>query len=272
MKRIDIKSVLMIAAVGIVSTGCYKMQKDFEYVQTPLDPNVNKTAKEYILSRADNVTPGSVDTIFRWMKKAIEYAEIDWAEYEKPNRTYILLHTNAVRTLTSNVITGGFFFDYPILVKDANGNQLPSVINPSLDSTRIPTTWEEYSKQTVKNYLLSLIIDGKYTFENLGVPNTTVQTLLPPNTVAGDDSKLSYVVVQNDPNPDPTANGSILMIKGQGKGFDQQGKLNFRVVNNSNSPLRVNDKIDVRTGGIIATNGPMHVLDKTVHPFRYSYQ
>src|SRR3954469_4523760 len=94
---------LIVSALGL--SGCYKLQKDYEYVKTPLDPHINKTAKDYLLSKSDSVTPGRVDTSFRWMKKAIEYAGIDWSEYEKPNRTYIFLQTNAVRTLTSNVVT-----------------------------------------------------------------------------------------------------------------------------------------------------------------------
>jgi hypothetical protein len=262
-----------LAALMVIAVvpGCYKLQKDYEYRQTPLDPHVNKTAKDYLLSRSDSVTPGRVDTTFRWMKKAIEYAGIDWAEYEKPNRTYIFLHTNAVRTISSGKITAGFFFDYPIIVRDGSGNPIPSVLSPGTDSTRIPTSWNEYSQETVKNYLLSLIVEGNYTFENLKVTNTTGKTLLPANTVAGGDSKLSYVVTKKDPNPDAGQAASITMVKGQGTGFDPEGMINFKLVNNSDSPLTLNDRTNARTGGILATNGPIHVFDKTVHPFRYSY-
>jgi hypothetical protein len=260
---------LIVSALGL--SGCYKLQKDYEYVKTPLDPHIYKTAKDYLLSKSDSVTPGRVDTSFRWMKKAIEYAGIDWSEYEKPNRTFIFLQTSAVRTLTSNVVTGGFFFDYPIIVKDAGGNPIPSVLNPGQDSMRSATRWEDYSQQTVKNYLLSLIIDGQYTFENLSVSNKSVQTLLPPGTVAGNDSKLSYVVVKTEASPDASQQTSIVFDKNAGKGFDPEGKVNLKLVNNSNSPLNLNDRIDARTAGILATNGPVHVFDKTVHPFRYSY-
>jgi hypothetical protein len=264
MKKLNMKSWLILAALAALFTGCYKMQKDYDYTQTPLDPNINKTAKEYLQSRADGT-----DTIFRWMKKGIEYAGLDWAEYEKPDRSYIFLHNNAIRVLTSGKTTAGFFFDYPILAKDAMGNQLLGI--NGLDSTRPALQWEEYSQETVKNYLLSLIIKGKYTFENLKVPNTTVETLLPPGTVAGNDSRLSWVIVKTEPNPDPTSIGSIYLDKANGKGFDPEGKMNLKIVNNSNSPLRINDRIDARTAGIIGTNGPIHVFDKTIHPFRYSY-
>jgi hypothetical protein len=269
-KNIIFFSFFLFVTVVLLS-GCYKLQKDYDYVKTPLDPHVNKTAKDYLLSRSDSVTPGNVDTTFRWMKKAIEYAGIDWSEYEKPNRTYIFLHNNAVRTLSSNVVNGGFFYDYPIIVKDVNGVPYPSVVSPGQDSMRSATRWEDYSKETVKNYLLSLIVEGQYSFEQLGVANTTVKTLLPAGTKAGDDSKLSYVVTETEPSPDPNRQNTIVFVKGQGTGFDPEGKLNLRVINNSNSPLNVNNKTDARTGGILATNGPIHVFDKTVHPFRYSY-
>jgi hypothetical protein len=269
-KNIIFSAIFLLASVALLS-GCYKRQKDYNYVKTPLDPHVYKSAKDYLLARSDSVRPGAVDTIFRWMKKAIEYSGIDWAEYEKPNRTYIFLHTNAVRTLSGSTVNGGFFFDYPIIVKDATGNPIPSVLNPGQDSMRAAKSWNEYSQQTVKNYLLSLIIEGEYTFENLGVPNKSVQSLLPPGTVAGNDSKLSYVVVRSEPSPDASQQGTIVFDKAAGRGFDPEGKVNLKLINNSNAPLNINDKADARTAGILATNGPIHVFDKTVHPFRYSY-
>ena len=267
------RSGIAIAASALLLSGCYKLQKDYEYVKTPLDPHVNKTAKDYLLSRSDSVTPGRVDTIFRWMKKAIEYSGMDWSEYEKPNRTYIFLHTNAIRTYsgTPSAITAGFFFDYPILVKDGSGNPIPSISNPGQDSVRIPKDWSEYSKETVRNYLKSLIIEGEYTFENLKVSNTTVQTTLPAGTAAGNDTKLSWVVVKSEPSADISQQTSIVFDKAAGKGFDPEGKFNLKLINNSDSPMNLNDRTNVRTGGILSTNGPIHVFDRTVHPFRYSY-
>ena len=270
MKKISIDLSIMLLIIILVLSGCYKRQKDYEYVQTPIDPRVNMSAKNYLLSRSDSVTPGRVDTTFRWMKKAIEYAGIDWSEYEKPDRTYIFLHNSAIRVLSSGKVTGGFFFDYPVLGRDANGNLLLGVNGQ--DSVRLAFRWEEYDKQTVKNYLLSLIIQGQHTFENLGVTNKTVQTLLTPGTKAGNDTKLSWVVTQSEASPDPAVQTSIVFDKTNGSGFDPEGRINLRLVNNSNSPLRMNDKMDARTGGILATNGPIHVFGGTVHPFRYSYQ
>jgi hypothetical protein len=270
MKNIVILFIVPVF-IAFVLSSCYKLQKDYKYEQVTLDPHVNMTAKGYIMSRDSFIVGGKNDTILRWMIKGINYAGIDWSEYEKPNRTYILLHNSAIRVLTSGKTTGGFFFDYPIIVKDALGNPIPSVLNPGTDSTRPAMEWSEYSVQTVKNYFLSLIGEGQYTFENLGVQNTSIKSLLPANTVAGNDSKLSWVVTKDTPNPDPTAPAGIVFDKLNGKGFDPEGKFNLKIVNNSNSPLNINDRTDDRTGGILGTNGPMHVFDKTVHPFRYSW-
>ena len=272
MKKNSIKILCSSIVLIAVLSGCYKLQKDYNYVKVTIDPHYNMTAKEYLFSR-DTFAAGVInDTILRWMRKGIEYAGIDWAEYEKPNRTYIFLHNNAIRVLTSGKTTGGFFFDYPIFPKDANGNPIPSISFPGSDSVRPATNWSDYSVQTVKNYLLSLIGEGQYTFENLSVANTSIQSLLPPGTVAGNDSRLSWVVTRDTPNPDPTSAGSITFSNVNGKGFDPEGKFNLKLINSQNAPININDRTDDRTAGILSNNGPVHVFDKTVHPFRYSWQ
>ncbi len=261
----------LLIVAGFLLTGCYKLQKDYNYVPSTLDPHVNMTAKAYLLSRDSFVVGGVNDTILRWMRMGIEYSGIDWSEYEKPNRTYIFLHNSAIRVLTAGKTTGGFFYDYPIIVKDAFGNPIPSIANPGTDSLRPAMYWSDYSVQTVKNYLLSLIGQGQYTFENIGVNNISIQSLLPANTVAGNDSKLAWVVVKTIPNPDPSSAANITFDKPTGKGFDPEGKFNLKLVNNQNAPININDRTDDRTAGILTTNGPVHIYDKTVHPFRYSW-
>jgi hypothetical protein len=280
MKKATIFYFIAIALAATSLSGCYKLQKDYEYKKFTLDPNINMTAKEYLLKRG-TAGVGS-DTIFKWMQMGIEYAGLDLAEYEKPGRTYIFLHNNAVRTITgsgaSAKITGGFFFDYPIIGRDASGNVIKSKIDPTQDSMRIPTAWEEYPQSFVKSYFLYLIIQGEYTFENLKLGNTTVQTLLPPGTSdVGKVTKLSRVVTQTQPNPDPTLYASITYsATTDNTGFDPEGKLNLGLSidqsNRENAFLYVNDRTPNRRAGYFATNGKLHVYDKTVHPFRYSWQ
>lgn len=272
MKKHTSRILCSLVFLTAVLSGCYKLQKDYNYVKVTIDPHYNMTAKQYLFSR-DTFAVGVVnDTILRWMRKGIEYAGIDWAEYEKPNRTYIFLHNSAIRVLTSGKTTGGFFFDHPIFPRDANGNHIPSIAFPGTDSVRPAMQWSDYSVTTVKNYLLYLIGQGEFTFENLSVANTSIQSLLPPGTVAGNDSRLSWVITKTTPNPDPAQAASYVLSNVGGTGFDPEGKFNLRLVNNQNAPININDRTDDRTAGILSNNGPVHIFDKTVHPFRYSWQ
>ena len=270
----NIKSLLIFFALAFALSGCYKLQKDYKYVKQTLDPHINMTAKSFMDSRGKNgVGP---DTVFKLMQLGIEYAGIDMAEYEKPGRTFIFMHNNAIRTTTGSgatlKVTGGFFFDYPIVAKDASGNVIKSIINPTVDSTRPAFQWNEYSKETVKNYLLYFIINGEYGFDNLGANNTAVQTLLTAGTVASrTDSKLGWVVTQTSPNPDPTAIANITFNAATGTGFDPEARMNLKLANTQDAPIVLNDRINDRSAGYIATNGQIHVYDKSLPPFRYSY-
>jgi len=263
----------LLAAISL--SGCYKLQKDYEYKPSVLDPHINMSAKDFLLSRGTAGTNN--DTVFKWMQMGIEYAGIDLSEYEKAGRTYIFLHNNAVRTVSSGKVNGGFFFDYPIMGRDAAGNILKSKIDPTQDSTRPANSWNEYPKDMVKNYFLYLILQGEYTFENLGVTNTSIQTLLPAGTVADPTqvSKLGRVVTKATPNPDATLATSITFNSAGGNGFDPEGKMNLTLKSVSgtpeDAPITVNDRTPDRTAGYFATNGKIHVFDKTIHPFRYSY-
>jgi hypothetical protein len=98
------------------------------------------------------------------------------------------------------------------------------------------TKWSDYPKEQVKNWFLYLIAKGNHTFETLGPDNKTITTLLP---------------LEADPkNP--------------------QSEMVIKVINDRNSKLRINEFVGatrvttVRTGGIISTNGPIHVVDRVV--------
>jgi hypothetical protein len=54
----------MIVALSL--SGCYKLQKDYKYEPSTLDPNINMTAKDFLLSRG-TAGVGS-DTVFKWMQ------------------------------------------------------------------------------------------------------------------------------------------------------------------------------------------------------------
>jgi hypothetical protein len=279
MKSIKIYSACILLLTAVSLAGCYKRQTDYDYKKTEIDPHYDMTVKQFLLSRGTTPVVNN-DTVFKWMQKAIEYAGIDLAEYEKPDRTYILLHTDAIRRLTSGKVTAGFFFDFQVVVKDNAGNPIKSITNPLYDSTRPAVAWEDYSKETVKNLLLYLMIDGQYGFDNLKITNTTVTTLLPPNTkVDQHDTRLAWVITKATPNPDPTLLTTFYIHPTDGSGFDPEGKMNLRIGNSDASPIIMNDRVWNRTAGFYFTNGRAHVFSSTstsapyssIYPFRYSW-
>jgi len=97
-------------------------------------------------------------------------------------------------------------------------------------------SWSDYPKDSVKNWLLYLIAEGNFTFETLKPVITEVTTLMPKNA--------------NPNNPE-----SIIT---------------FNIDNTANYKLMINDyvgsshPVTVRTAGIIATNGPIQVVDRLV--------
>ncbi|MNE70891.1 hypothetical protein D3C80_1667170 [compost metagenome] len=76
--------------------------------------------------------------------------------------------------------------------------------------------------------------------------------MLPANTVASKSSLLGYL--------------------NEGKGFDQEGMMYLKLMNNNDlAPIQINNKTANRSGGYVATNGVVHVFgkkgDNTVYPF-----
>jgi hypothetical protein len=78
MKRLNIQTAITCLLLAVLSSGCYKLQKDYKYVKYVLDPNIGVTARAYMDSRGKSGV-GS-DTIFKWMQLGIEYSGIDYAE------------------------------------------------------------------------------------------------------------------------------------------------------------------------------------------------
>lgn len=204
-----------IALLTIVFASCKKvagleLQQNYEYQASTIDPNINKTAWQFLKDRAT----GQPDTIFKRMYDAILYSGIDTAEYTKPNRTYIFLHNDAVVRGTA---TDTYWGRYKVNNKAA-------------------TKWSDYTPQQVKNWLLGLIVEGKYSFDNVTPDFVEAKTLLPPGT-------------------DPANPKSIII---------------FNVINDRNSKFTINGfpntvrTTTVRTAGILSTNGPVHVVDRLV--------
>lgn len=222
----NIKLVLLTGAVLLTlisMTGCKKLlglerQKDWHFQPQVLDPHINMTAWQFLKERALGVDPN--DTIFKMMYEGILYSGIDTNLYLQKNKTFIFLHNDAIFRLNKGKITNDCYFGYHLIG----------------DPATTATKWEDYPKDSVKNWLLYLIADGDYTFGTVGPTPVETKTMLPEGA-------------------DPNNPGSIIY---------------FSIVNDQNMKFRINDFIgsgrntQARTAGIIATNGPVHVVDRVV--------
>lgn len=271
MKRIKyIYSLLTLFCSGLLISGCtmfgLDVQKDYDYEKFILDDHVHMSAWDYLKLRANGNPNNPNDTIFRWMKKAIDYSGIDTMEYMKPNRTYIFLHNEAIRRVNATQVLQNacFFYDFPIIRKNPNGTVIPPVL--PADGAK---SWQQYDKETVKKYLQYLIIEGSYNYNNLTNNVDTVKTLLPPGSKATRESRLGYIVgfeLAGEPGSSPIVR--IDYLGDTGKGFDQAGKADLRLRNDRDSKVHFNGFFAARTGGIYADNGSIHVFGTTVWPLR----
>lgn len=221
-----------------------ELQKKYDYEHKTLDPNINMTARQFLENRSYESATNTKDTVFKWMRKGLDYAGIDLAAYEKQGMTFIFLHNDAVRVYDSKTkkTSAGLWVDFPIVT---------GPVNPAtgVRPTRIAEKWEDYPKEDVKNFFLYLMIQGTYNFNNIPLNNVLVQTMLPPGSIA---SKSSFLGFLNEET-----------------GFDQEGKMELKILNNDDlAPIMINDKTVNRSGGYIATNSVVHVYGATIYPFR----
>lgn len=258
MKKLAYLSYILLTMVAVYATGCKKVfglkkQTDYDYEHKTADAHIYKTALQFLNDRANGNPDNVNDTVFRWMKMGLDYAGIDLGEYEKPGRTFIFLHNDAIKVYNAATkkVTGGFFFTFPLVDKDANGNP---IIDPATNAykTHPADKWSDYSKETVRNYFLYLIGEGEYNFAELNSVNQTIQSLMPAGTAATKESILGYITLSDGSN-----------------GFDVDGKFNLKILNGSDqAPIVFNDKTNDRSAGYIADNGIVHVFGGTVYPFR----
>jgi len=257
-----------LLSLALCIAGCstfdLDVQKNYDYHQFILDEQLHMTAWDYLKSRANGSPSNPTDTVFRWMKKAIDYSEIDTNEYMKPDRTYIFLHNDALMKMSGTKVTAGFFFDFPIVTALDPVTGLPKTTAPA-------TRWTQYSKQTVKSYLLYLIINGSHNFDNLVPGPNLFQTLLPAGSVATRESKLGFLVTPatvpgNTDGKNTTA--ATFTYSTTGTGFDPEGKIILNLGNTADSKLFINGYNVVRSSGYYVNNGSVHVWGTTVFPTR----
>lgn len=267
IKKIPGRLFAMIG-LSLLISGCSlfesDVQKDYDYNKFILDDHIHMSAWDYLKLRANGTAANPNDTVFRWMKKAIDYSGIDTTEYMKSNRTFIFLHNDALRKFSSNKVTGGFFFDFPIVTSLDPVTGLPKTTAPA-------TQWTQYSKQTVKNYLLYLIIKGEYNYNNLQPGPTLLETLLPAGSIATRESKLGFLVTPATipgATDGKTTTSATFTYSTAGTGFDPEGKVIIQLGNTADSKLFLNGYNVVRSSGYYADNGSIHVWGTTVFPTR----
>lgn len=229
--------ILLIPAFLLAgATGCnlagLPLQSDWQFHPHVLDPHNHITAWQLLKERSDS---SQVDTVFKRMMDAVQYAGMDSTDYLDTGRTFIFLHNDAVLRISKNKVTTDCYFGkYTVVQRKPNGDTV-------FDSHHKPVmgpaaSWSDYPKQQVKNYLEYLIIRGEYSFDNLTGSNTEVQTLMPP----GADS------------------------------LNTNSVMDMLVTNDGNSTVNLNDflgsagHVVVRTAGILCTNGPVHVIDRVL--------
>ena len=236
MKALKIQQIIYTAiclcVFSFLFTGCKKLvglplQENQDHIVTTLDPHIKMSAWDFLKSRALG-TSGFKDSIFYRMYQGILYSGIDTNEYTKSGRTFIFLHNDAILRRSGNPAT----------------TQADSYFGKYKVNNAAATKWEDYSMEQVKNYLLSLIVQGEHSFENTYPDPKFEKTLLP---------------LESDP-------------------LNPQSLIAFRVINDRDSRFRINDfpgsavplpssnppGIQARTAGILSTNGPVHVVDRVL--------
>ena len=226
------KRLFLIPALLLLLAGCKKFagldrQEDTEHHPYLLDPHVKMNAWEYLRHRGGAETASGGDSVFYRMYQAVLYSGIDTNEYTKTGRTFIFLHNLAVIGYTATV---------PILPSPNCYWGYYPVTDLVGDTLRPATSWSDYSPAQVKSWLQYLIVQGTYSYDNLTPTEVTVNTLLPPGT--------------------DTLNPKSIMILERVKTSD--GKIRINDFVNSS------DYVEVRTGGILTTNGPVQVVDERV--------
>lgn len=236
MKKVTFVSYFLLASACLYSiTSCNKLaglplQTDPTHTTNVLNPNQGITAWQYIKNRAI-----AGDSVFYNMYQGIIYSHIDTNEYIQPNRTFIVYHNNGVlniSTTSGKASTSSYFGKYKVLV----GGKLVAA-----------SSWSQYDTLKVKNHLLSMIVKGVHSFNNFTLTPEFDTTLMPNNydtlnpqsliAFCLSDPRNSYLYINSFPGSKyPAVSSTTPNLPG----------------------------LKVRTGGVVTTNGVVHVIDKVL--------
>lgn len=205
------------------------IQEHHKHNVTLLSSEIHKTALKFIQTPLEDTLRS-----FERFRDAVAYAGLE-DEYVQPNRTFFVFNNYAILRYNSNgsVNSNCYFARNPVPLLDDNGN--PVLDEGGLPIMRPANDWSDYSVDHVRNLLRYHIVEGEYSYHNLGPDNIAVQSLSSLDT-----AKTVYLKVQNDRN-------------------------SRIVVNDVPSSSRV---ISARTSNLKATNGYVHVFDNSLIDIR----
>ena len=223
--------VFLIAALLLVAPGCKKflglsLQTNASHTDYLLNPNLNMTAWQYMKYRsgADTTNPS-------WRTDTVfkfMYNAVLYSGIDTSEYT----KPNRTYIFLHNLAAQTFNATVPITVSNNCYWGYYLVGSPGVPAT----SWTQYTPAQVKAWLQYLIVDGEYNFDNLTPNGTTVNTLLPQNT--------------------DTLNPTSIMVLARND--DQNAQLTI------NNFAGSSDYTTVRSGGYVATNGPIQVVGTLV--------
>jgi hypothetical protein len=222
--------LIFISLFLIASTGCKKflglsLQTDASHTPYLLNPNLDMTAWQYLKYRS-----GADTTNPNWRTDTVFKLMYQAVLYSGIDTSE---YTKPNRT---------YVFLHNLAVQTLNATVPVTVSNKCywgyylVDSVPA-TSWSQYTPAQVKAWLQYLIVNGEYNFNNLTPNAVTVTTLLPQGADTLNPSGIMVLARNDDPS-----SGSITI----------------------NNFVGSYSSTTVRSGGYVATNGPIQVVGNLV--------
>jgi hypothetical protein len=190
-----------------------------------LNPNLNMTAWQYLKYRS-----GADTTNPNWRTDTVfklMYQAVLYSGIDTSEYT----KSNRTFIFLHNLAVQTFNVTVPVTV--SNNCYWGYYLADSVPAT----SWSQYTPAQVKAWLQYLIVDGEYNFSNLTPNAVTVSTLLPQSADTLNPTSIMVLARNDDPS-----SGSITI----------------------NNFVGSYSSTTVRSGGYVATNGPIQVVANLV--------
>lgn len=208
-------------------TGCnlfgLELQENYDFDDSLYDPHTNMSVMEYMRSLPEQYSS---------MVEAIEYAEM---ENSFSNSDYTFL------VLTNDACTSYFKAN-----KLKNPDYKPGVDNP-VKEYFIPSSWKDYKKETVQEFLKYHILLGYYNWGNL---NSTSKDWIKTSSYVENSPADTCLVLMEVLYQEATLGGCHIYLNNwEGVEPDVEGTM----------PIK--SKVEPVHSSIFCTDGLIHVLD-----------